>query len=84
MNPSSFAVATLLLLSLTAVRNSNCEPNEEPPVLTKFPFENTVPLKIAREAIPSLEAHSSADKTGLSKPGSSPGRFSAISVSAPR
>jgi glycogen debranching enzyme len=53
MNPSSFAVATLLLLSLTAVRNSNCEPNEEPPVLTKFPFENTVPLKIAREAIPS-------------------------------
>ncbi len=53
MKPSCFAVATLLLLSLMVVQKSDGEANEQPPALTKFAFENTVPLKIVREAIPS-------------------------------
>ncbi len=53
MKPSCFAVATLLLLSLMVVQKSKGEANEQPPALIKFSFENTVPLKIVREAIPS-------------------------------
>jgi glycogen debranching enzyme len=43
----------LLFLSFAAVLDSNSQTNDRPPVLPKFPFENSVPLKIVREAIPS-------------------------------
>ena len=47
------AVATLLLLSLTVAAPCKARQNEPSPSLANFPFENTVPLKIIREAIPS-------------------------------
>ena len=47
------AVATLLLLSLTVAAPCKAQQNEPSPSLANFPFENTVPLKIIREAIPS-------------------------------
>ena len=47
------AVATLLLLSLTVAAPCKAQQNEPCPFLANFPFENTVPLKIIREAIPS-------------------------------
>ena len=42
-----------LLFSFTAVPRSHCQASEQPPALVNFPFENSVPLKIVREAIPS-------------------------------
>ncbi len=53
MKPVSLAVALLVLLSFTAVPRASCQSSDQSPVLAKFPFEDTVPLKIVREAIPS-------------------------------
>jgi glycogen debranching enzyme len=53
MNSASLAVALLLLFSLTAIPQSNGQANDRPLVLAQFPFENSVPLKIVREAVPS-------------------------------
>jgi glycogen debranching enzyme len=53
MNASSLAVALPLLLSLTATPRLTGQAGDRPPVLAKFPYENSVPLKIVREAVPS-------------------------------
>ena len=47
------AVATLLLSSFIVAAPCKAQQNEPSPSLADFPFENTVPLKIIREAIPS-------------------------------
>ena len=47
------AVAAFFLLSFVAAAPCKAQQNEPPPSLANFPFENTVPLKIVREAIPS-------------------------------
>src|SRR5580692_4453009 len=53
MNSASLAAALLSLFSLTAIPQTNGQANDRPLVLAKFPFENSVPLKIVREAVPS-------------------------------
>ncbi len=53
MNSASLAAALLSLFSLTAIPQTNGQANNRVPALTKFPFENSVPLKIVREAVPS-------------------------------
>ena len=44
--------ALLLLSSFGALAQSPTQPTELSPVLDKFPFEDAVPLKIVREAVP--------------------------------
>ena len=53
MKTTSFALTVLLLLSLTAVPRCKGETGEQPPSLAIFDFENSVPLKIVQDAIPS-------------------------------
>jgi hypothetical protein len=50
---SAFLAALPLFFSLMASSQSNGQSDDRPPVLAKFPFENSVPLKIVREADPS-------------------------------
>ena len=50
---SAFLAALPLFFSLMASSQSNGQSDDRPPVLAKFPFENSVPLKIVREAVPS-------------------------------
>lgn len=52
MKSASLALA-LLLFTFTASAQSNAPSSESVPVLAKFPFEDTAPLKIVRETIPS-------------------------------
>src|SRR5580700_10632085 len=52
MNSASLAAALLSLFSLTAIPQTNGQANDRPLVLAKFPFDETVPLKIVREAVP--------------------------------
>jgi hypothetical protein len=52
MKATSPAVFLLLSLSFTIPQSSG-QVIDQPPVLANFPFENTVPLKIVREAVPS-------------------------------
>src|SRR5580700_6821739 len=53
MSRASLAVAMTLWFSFTAVPRSHCQASEPPPALVNFPFANSGPLKIVREAIPS-------------------------------
>src|ERR1700686_1717081 len=53
MKPVFFALALLLLFSPAAVAQSTVPSSESSLVLAKFPFEETVPLKIVRETVPS-------------------------------
>jgi len=53
MHSASLVVALPLLFSLMASPQSNGQANDRPPALAKFPFENSVPLKIVQAAIPS-------------------------------
>jgi glycogen debranching enzyme len=53
MNSASLVVALPLFFGLMASSQSNGQPNDRPSALTKFPFENSVPLKIVQEAVPS-------------------------------
>ena len=53
MNSASLLVALPLFFGLMASSQSNGQPNDRPSALTKFPFENSVPLKIVQEAVPS-------------------------------
>src|SRR5580698_602207 len=53
MNSASLAAALLSLFSLTAFPQSYGQTNDRPLVLGKFPFENSVPVKIVRRAVPS-------------------------------
>jgi glycogen debranching enzyme len=48
-----FALALLLFCSFGAIPNLRGQVTGQLPVLASFPFEDTVPLKIVREAIPS-------------------------------
>jgi hypothetical protein len=50
---SAFLAALPLFFSLMASSQSNGQSDDRPPVLAKFPFENSVSLKIVREAVPS-------------------------------
>ena len=50
---SAFLAALPLFFSLMASSQSNGQSDDRPPALAKFPFENSVPLKIVREAVPS-------------------------------
>src|SRR5580700_3109557 len=50
---SAFLAALPLFFSLMASSQSNGQSDDRPPALAKFPFENSVPLKIVREADPS-------------------------------
>jgi hypothetical protein len=52
MKSASLALA-LLLFTFTASAQSNAPSSESVPVLAKSPFEDTAPLKIVRETIPS-------------------------------
>ncbi len=52
MNATSPAVFLLLFLSF-AIPQSSGQAIDRPPALANFPFENSVPLKIVREAVPS-------------------------------
>src|SRR6201984_1863319 len=52
MKSASLALA-LLLFTFTASAQSNAPSSESVPVLAKFSFEETVPLKIVRETVPS-------------------------------
>src|SRR5580700_8701487 len=52
MKATSPAVFLLLFLNFTIPRSS-AQAIDRPPVLANFPFENNVPLKIVREAVPS-------------------------------
>jgi glycogen debranching enzyme len=52
MNVASPAVFLLLFLSFTIPQSSG-QAIDRPPALANFPFENSVPLKIVREAVPS-------------------------------
>ena len=51
MKATSPAVFLLLFLSFTIPQSSG-QAIDRPPVLANFPFENSVPLKIVREAVP--------------------------------
>jgi glycogen debranching enzyme len=51
MKATSPAVFLLLFLNFTIPRSS-AQAIDRPPVLANFPFENSVPLKIVREAVP--------------------------------
>jgi glycogen debranching enzyme len=53
MKRSFLTVAAVILLSFTAATPGKAQQNDQSAVLRNFPFENTVPLKIVREAIPS-------------------------------
>jgi glycogen debranching enzyme len=53
MNRACLIMALLLWFGFIAVLQSSGEANDQPGVLNKFPFENSVPLKIVREAVPS-------------------------------
>jgi len=53
MKPVFFALALLLLFSPAAIAQSTVPSSESSPVLAKFPFDESVPLKIVREAVPS-------------------------------
>jgi hypothetical protein len=53
MNPASSAMGLFLLSIFAALQQSPGQVNDRPGVLAKFPFENTVPLKIVRDAVPS-------------------------------
>jgi len=50
---SAFLAALPLFFSLMASSQSNGQSDDRPPALAKFPFENSVSLKIVREAVPS-------------------------------
>src|ERR1700692_607515 len=52
MKSASLALA-LLLFTFIASAQSNAPSSESVPVLAKFSFEETVPLKIVRETVPS-------------------------------
>jgi hypothetical protein len=52
MRRPSLSTTIILLLTLSAVRSIG-QTNGQSPSLTKFAFEDTVPLKIVRDAIPS-------------------------------
>jgi glycogen debranching enzyme len=52
MKATSPALFLLLFLSLP-IPQSGGQATDRPPVLANFPFENNVPLKIVREAVPS-------------------------------
>ena len=47
------AVAVFLFFSVTAVPRTIGQASNQPPLLANFPFENSVPLKVMREAVPS-------------------------------
>src|SRR5580698_2940119 len=51
MKAPSPAVFLLLFLNFTIPQSSG-QAIDRPPVLANFPFENSVPLKIVREAVP--------------------------------
>jgi glycogen debranching enzyme len=53
MKVSFLTVAAVIILSFAAATPSKAQQNGQSPLLTNFPFENTVPLKIVRDAIPS-------------------------------
>ncbi len=53
MNPRFFVVALLWLVSLAIPPCSPAQATVQSPVLAAFPFQETVPLKIVRETIPS-------------------------------
>lgn len=52
MKPASIAVAVLLSFIFTEAPQSKGQSNDQPPVLANFPFEDTVNLKIVRDAVP--------------------------------
>jgi glycogen debranching enzyme len=43
----------MVCLTIAVPKSVFCQANEQPPALVNFPFENTSPLKIVRNAIPS-------------------------------
>src|SRR5579863_6391439 len=45
--------AALLFSSFVAVSQLYCQQNDQSPTLARFPFEDSVPLKIIQEAVPS-------------------------------
>jgi len=53
MNSASLAVVLLVSFSFTAIPQSTGQATDRPSALTEFTSENSVPLKITREAIPS-------------------------------
>jgi len=48
-----FAAAPLLLLGLAVIPHTSGQEMDQPPALPRFSFENSVPLKIVRDALPS-------------------------------
>ena len=52
MSKTGRAGAVVFFITVTIVSVSSGQANEQAPVLASFPFEESVPLKIAREAIP--------------------------------
>ncbi len=53
MSSASLPVALALFLSLSSSPQLVSQASDQPTLLAKFPYENSVPLKIVREAIPS-------------------------------
>jgi glycogen debranching enzyme len=53
MRPRFFALALLLLFSFEATAQINNPASDQSPVLAKFSFEESAPLKIIRETVPS-------------------------------
>jgi glycogen debranching enzyme len=53
MRPPFFALPLLLLFSFVATAQLNNPASDQSPVLAKFPFEESAPLKIIRETVPS-------------------------------
>ena len=53
MRPRFFALPLLLLFSFVATAQLNNPASDQSPVLAKFPFEESAPLKIIRETVPS-------------------------------
>src|SRR6202045_824882 len=53
MKPASLALSLVLSLASIATAQANTPSSENPPFLTKFPFENSAPLNIVREVVPS-------------------------------
>lgn len=53
MNPRSFAMALLLIIRFGANPWVYGQASNQSPALAYFPFQNSVPIKIVREAVPS-------------------------------
>src|ERR1700722_14183237 len=53
MKPASLALSLVLSLASIATAQANAPSRENSPFLAKFPFEDSAPLKIVREVVPS-------------------------------